>query len=182
MTIEQIIKNAIVAAKNNGYGQVVYTDENGKYAFSRDYPNNNMHKKENVLGKVITKWMDGIFSAEYVAHENIKYEITSNTTIKDIIHKISYNESDTDQVPVQHFYHVDMSADELRSFISELEISDDNDEIDLTGDLYAELCLYVYSEKDYKTELIITDGNNQQEWYYVDRQFSNADELLQLIP
>jgi hypothetical protein len=74
-----------------------------------------------------------------------------------------------------------MSADEIRVLINELEVSDDNNEIDLTNDLHAELCLYVYSERDYKTELLITDGNGQQEWYYVDRQFTNADDLLKLV-
>lgn len=127
----------------------------------------NYDKKENEMAKTNLK----IFT------ENIEPK-----TIKDIVRRLSYNESDVDQMPVQHFYHVSVSADEIRSLISELEVSDSNDEIDLTGDLYAELCLYVYSEKDYKTEILITDGNNQQEWYYVDRQFSNADELLQLIP
>lgn len=65
MNIKQIVKNAIKVAKYDGYNQVVYTDESGEYAFSRDYPNNNMYKKENVIGKVLTGWSKGIFTVKY---------------------------------------------------------------------------------------------------------------------
>ena len=68
MNIKQIINNAVSVAKRDGYNQVIYTNDNGEYSFSRDYPDNNMYKKENVIGKVLTMWNKGIFIAYYVAY------------------------------------------------------------------------------------------------------------------
>lgn len=65
MTEKEITKNAIEAAKRDGYNQVVYKDENNTYAFSRDYPANTMYKKEDVIGHVYTGWTSGIFHTVY---------------------------------------------------------------------------------------------------------------------
>lgn len=65
MQYEEVVKNAIEAAKRDGYSQVVYKDEDG-YSFSRDYPENQMYRPENVLGRVEFRWKNGFFTVEYV--------------------------------------------------------------------------------------------------------------------
>lgn len=65
MTRKDIINNAIATAKRDGYNQVVYYDEDGELAFSRDYPSNTMYKPENLIGKVVTSWSGGIFQAVF---------------------------------------------------------------------------------------------------------------------
>lgn len=67
MSKKEIIKNAISAAKRDGYDQVVYMD-NKEYAFSRNYPSNNMYNPKCVIGYVITGWKNGIFYAEFVSY------------------------------------------------------------------------------------------------------------------
>ena len=62
---KQIIKNAIDTCKRERYNQIVYI-EDGYISFSRDYPNNNMYKKENVIGKVIGTWEKGCYIVKYI--------------------------------------------------------------------------------------------------------------------
>lgn len=62
---KQIIKNAIDTCKRERYNQIVYI-EDGYISFSRDYPNNNMYKKENVIGKVIGTWEKGWYIVKYI--------------------------------------------------------------------------------------------------------------------
>ena len=66
MTKKEIIKNAICAAIRDGYNQIIYTDDED-YAFSRDYPLNNMYDPKNVIGHVITGCKNGIFYAKFVS-------------------------------------------------------------------------------------------------------------------
>lgn len=68
MNMKQIINNAIKTAKCDGYNQVIYTDKDGECLFSRDYPDNNMYEKENIIGKVLTGWNKGIFITQYVKY------------------------------------------------------------------------------------------------------------------
>lgn len=65
---KQIIKNAIDTCKRERYNQVVYV-EDGYISFSRDYPNNNMYKKENVIGKVIGIWEKGCYIVKYIKNK-----------------------------------------------------------------------------------------------------------------
>ena len=65
ITLKKIIKNAINAAKRDGYNQIIYEDDTG-YAFSRDYPNNWMYQQENVVGKVTVSWQYGCLNAKYI--------------------------------------------------------------------------------------------------------------------
>lgn len=66
MDKKETIKNAVSKAFREGYDQVVYMDDVfGGYAFSRDYPLNNMYKRENVIGHIRTGWQNGIFYAKY---------------------------------------------------------------------------------------------------------------------
>lgn len=71
MTSKEIIKNAIQAAERDGYNQVVYMNEDGDYSFSRDYPDNDMYKQENVIGKVLAEWINGILTIKYVERKTI---------------------------------------------------------------------------------------------------------------
>ena len=63
--LREVIANAVKVAKADGYNQIIYSDENG-YAFSRDFPSNHMYKKENVIGKVVIKWENGVMKTDYV--------------------------------------------------------------------------------------------------------------------
>lgn len=68
--LKNVILNAIHTALRDDYNQVIYRDEttNNSYAFSRDYPNNNMFNSSNVVGKVIVDYVKGVRNARYVKY------------------------------------------------------------------------------------------------------------------
>jgi len=68
IVLKNIIKNAISAAKRDGYSQIIYKDDTG-YAFSRDYPRNNMYRQEDVVGRVKVSWLYGCLNAKYIKVE-----------------------------------------------------------------------------------------------------------------
>ena len=70
-SLNTVIKNAIKAAKRDGYDQIVYRDGQ-EYAVARDYPLNGV-KKKDVIGQVIAEWRrGGILHAHYKNYKNMK--------------------------------------------------------------------------------------------------------------
>jgi len=63
---EEIVSNAIQAARKTGYNQVVYRDGENSFAFSRDYPDNYMYSPEDVVGRVRIHWQKGVMKPKYV--------------------------------------------------------------------------------------------------------------------
>ena len=45
-----------------------------------------------------------------------------------------------------------------------------------------ELCLTIYAQHDFKLEACCTDTNNEQYWIELNKQFTNADKFIQMIP
>ena len=63
---EEIVNNAIQAARKTGYSQVVYRDGENSFAFSRDYPDNIMYSPEDVVGRVRIHWQKAVMTVKYV--------------------------------------------------------------------------------------------------------------------
>jgi hypothetical protein len=66
LSLEKAKKNAIAAAKRDGYNQVIYKDADDSYTITRDYPNNGV-EKSSIVGKVELAYKNGVQNAEYKA-------------------------------------------------------------------------------------------------------------------
>lgn len=94
--------------------------------------------------------------------------------------KISFNEIDDTDKPLQVFYNYDATQTEIENLVEEYATEDE-----VPRGMYLcgiELCLSIYSSSDFKLEAVCTNDNNEQFWFELDTQFSNADEFIQLIP
>lgn len=45
-----------------------------------------------------------------------------------------------------------------------------------------ELCLTIYAQHDFKLEACCIDTINEHYWVEINKQFTNADEFIQMIP
>lgn len=94
--------------------------------------------------------------------------------------KITFNEVDDSERPLQIFYNYDLSQNGIEEFIERYATEDDiPKEASICN---VELCLTIYSESDFKLEGCCTDTENDQYWVDVDYMFTNADEFISLIP
>lgn len=94
--------------------------------------------------------------------------------------KITFNEIDDTDKPLQVFYNYDATQTEIEKLVEEYATED---EVPRGMYLYGiELCLTIYSARDFKLEGVVTNDNNEQFWFEFDKQFTNADEFIQLIP
>ena len=94
--------------------------------------------------------------------------------------KITFNEIDDTDKPLQVFYNYDATQTEIEKLVEEYATED---EVPRGMYLYGiELCLIIYSARDFKLEGVVTNDNNEQFWFELDKQFRNADEFIQLIP
>lgn len=94
--------------------------------------------------------------------------------------KITFNEIDDTDKPLQVFYNYNLSRKEIEEFVEEYATVDEVPRgIYLCG---IELCLSIYSSHDFKLEAVITNDNAEQFWIEVDKQFTNADKFIQIIP
>ncbi len=82
---KEIVKNAIFAAKRDGYDQFVYVDSNGEYGIIRSAygePVRKLFDDEKIVGKVRVIYRNGIRDAVYVterpARESIVFEAYQN--------------------------------------------------------------------------------------------------------
>lgn len=94
--------------------------------------------------------------------------------------KITFNEIDNTDKPLQVFYNYDVTQTEIEQLIEEYATEDE-----VPRGMYLcgiELCLSIYSSHDFKLEAVCTNDNNEQFWFELDKQFANADEFIQLIP
>lgn len=93
--------------------------------------------------------------------------------------RIGFNELDTDE-PLQAFYNYDLKESEIDDFLEECAIFE---EIPKGVHIQKiELCLTIYAQHDLKLEACCTDTNNEQYWIEINKQFTNADEFISLIP
>lgn len=94
--------------------------------------------------------------------------------------KITFNElNDTDN-PLQVFYNYDLEKREIDNFLEEYMTADEVPEN--TSIQNVELCLTIYADHDFKLEACCTDTENNQYWVTLHDQFTNADEFISLIP
>ena len=94
--------------------------------------------------------------------------------------KITFNEIDDTDKPLQVFYNYDATQTEIEKLVEEYATEDE-----VPRGMYLhgiELCLTIYSARDFKLEGVVTNDNNEQFWFELDKQFTNADEFIQLIP
>jgi hypothetical protein len=69
-SLSQITKNAIVAAKRDGYNQVVMACADGTYSFVREAngkPVTSVFKNERAIGRVVVFWERGHIQAKFVS-------------------------------------------------------------------------------------------------------------------
>lgn len=93
--------------------------------------------------------------------------------------KITFNEIDDTDKPLQVFYNYDATQTEIEKLVEEYATEDE-----VPRGMYLhgiELCLTIYSARDFKLEGVVTNDNNEQFWFELDKQFTNADEFIQLI-
>lgn len=92
--------------------------------------------------------------------------------------KISFNEMDNDEVPLQFFFNYNLSADELDTFLAynttDEDISEDKNVTSL------EICVCMFSEYDWKVQLICTLDDNSQEWVDL-LDVDECDEFIEII-
>lgn len=94
--------------------------------------------------------------------------------------KITFNEIDDTDKPLQVFYNYDLTQTEIRELVEEYAAEDE-----VPRGMYLcsiELCLSIYSRNDFKLEAVCNNDNAEQFWFELNKQFSNADKLIQLIP
>ena len=93
--------------------------------------------------------------------------------------KISFNECDKDEIPVQFFFSYDMSIDDLDTFrayyIDEEDIPDDKEIIKI------ELCLTMFSENDFKLEAVCNLDDGSQEWVELWDKVHNIDGFSEVL-
>ena len=63
-----IRRNAKLAAKRDGYNQVIIEDNNGEYSFTRKYDGCCPEWHGKIIGEVVTYWENGILKAKYVEY------------------------------------------------------------------------------------------------------------------
>lgn len=94
--------------------------------------------------------------------------------------KITFNELDDTDKPLQAFYNYDLKESEIDSFLEEYATVEEVPEgVSIQK---VELCLTIYAQHDFKLEACCTDTNNEQYWVEINKQFTNADEFIQMIP
>jgi hypothetical protein len=94
--------------------------------------------------------------------------------------KITFNELDNTDKPLQAFYNYDLKESEIDSFLEEYATVEEVPEgVSIQK---VELCLTIYAQYDFKLEACCTDTNNEQYWVEINKQFTNADEFIQMIP
>lgn len=94
--------------------------------------------------------------------------------------KITFNELDDTDKPLQAFYNYDLKESEIDSFLEEYATVEEVPEgVSIQK---VELCLTIYAQHDFKLEACCTDTDNNQYWVELKSQFTNADELISLIP
>ena len=94
--------------------------------------------------------------------------------------KITFNEIDDTDKPLQVFYNYDLSQKEINEWLAnEVTCEEIPEEITIVG---TELCLTIFSRHDFKLEAVCTSDGGSQYWIELDNQFTNADEFIQMIP
>ena len=94
--------------------------------------------------------------------------------------KITFNEIDDTEKPLQVFYNYDATQTEIEELVEEYA-----DEDEVPRGMYLcgiELVLTIYSRNDFKLEGVVSNDNAEQFWFELDKQFRNADEFISLIP
>lgn len=94
--------------------------------------------------------------------------------------KITFNELDDTDKPLQAFYNYDLKESEIENFLEEYTTIEEVPEG--VSVQKVELCLTIYTQQDFKLEACCTDINNEQYWVEINKQFTNADEFIQMIP
>lgn len=94
--------------------------------------------------------------------------------------KITFNELDNTDKPLQAFYNYDLKESEIENFLEEYATIEEVPEG--VSVQKVELCLNIYTQQDFKLEACCTDTNNEQYWVEINKQFTNADEFIQMIP
>ena len=94
--------------------------------------------------------------------------------------KMTFNEIDETDVPLQIFYGYDLNKQEIKNF---LDIYATAEEVPEDVSIQKiELLLSVYAKHNFKLEACCTDSNNNQYWVEINLQFVNADEFIRLLP
>lgn len=63
--LNQIIKNAKLQAKKDGYDQVIILDNDGNYSFSRKYEGCCPEWYGKIVGNVVVNWNNGVKNITY---------------------------------------------------------------------------------------------------------------------
>ena len=94
--------------------------------------------------------------------------------------KITFNELDDTDKPIQAFYNYNLKRNEINDFIEEYATVEEIPENVSIQKI--ELCLTIYARHDFKLEACCTDTENNLYWVEIIMQFFNADEFINLIP
>lgn len=90
--------------------------------------------------------------------------------------KISFNELDNDAFPTMAFFNYDALENEIAELVENYASEDEVPKgTEITN---IELGLSIFSSHDFKLEAFCNDNYS----FELDKQFSNADELIAMIP
>jgi hypothetical protein len=89
------------------------------------------------------------------------------------ITKLSFNEMDNTETPLQFFFNYNVTDAEKQDFISDISHDEKCTNI--------EVCLDMYSNDDWKLEAIIDYESGKQEWIDINEAFHSATEYLEII-
>lgn len=93
--------------------------------------------------------------------------------------KITFNELDDTDKPLQVFYNYDLKGSEIADFLE--EYATDEEVPEGASIQKVELCLTIYTRHDFKLEACCV-GTGDQYWVELNKQFTNAEEFISLIP
>lgn len=94
--------------------------------------------------------------------------------------RITFNEIDDTDKPLQVFYNYDLSQEEIDEWLANgFTCKEIPKGITIVG---IELCLTIFSRHDFKLEMVCTSDGENKYWIELEDQFTNADEFIQMIP
>lgn len=65
-SLDQIIKNAKLQAKKDGYDQVIILNNSGSYSFARKYDRCCPEWYGKIIGEVVVNWVNGVKKTTYI--------------------------------------------------------------------------------------------------------------------
>lgn len=94
--------------------------------------------------------------------------------------KLSFIKVDDNKLPILFFFNYNLSAEELRQFISKFAENNDNVDIEKKYDSI-ELCLSMHSSSKYELKVFLKMKEGEQDMFKIIPQTSMVEELMEVV-